>query len=93
MVFNAADVCEYLSITADELADAWAAAALLNDVHQLSPHVQCGYIKLSSKKPVYVLNGFFLKHKKEYTYKGGSIHYFSIRWSAMDMSWANFADK
>jgi nucleoside diphosphate kinase len=49
--------------------------------------------KITSKQPIYVINGFYMSMRDKYTKAAASIHYYTVEWDSSKLSWADFRAK
>lgn len=88
-VYNAADACEKLGITGDELEAKWGNLKRGEDLIKFGGGFYCG--KLADD--MYVMNGFYLSMRGKYTNAPAKIHYFVVEWNPNKLSWEDFRGK
>jgi len=47
----------------------------------------------ADEKPMFVINGFYMKMREAYTAPGKSIYYMTVEWPSKDLSWEDFRGK
>jgi len=92
-VYNALDACEAWGISAMELDQAWQEAKKGKKLVKLGGGFYCGLLEKSGKKPIYVMNGFFMEMRVKFTAPGLSIYWYTVEWDAAKLSWADFRGK
>jgi hypothetical protein len=89
VVYNAIDGCKILGVDAAGLDALWAKAKKV----KLGGGFYCGLIEAPGKKPVYVMNGFFMEMRSKFVAPGTSIHYYVVEFDPAQLSWADFRAK
>jgi hypothetical protein len=91
VVYNALDACKYFGVTADGLDNLWQYAAQSGKLVKLGGGFYCGLIdSFPGKKPIYVLNGFFMSMRSKFVQPGTSIHFYDVEWDPQTLPWSQF---
>lgn len=93
-VFNALDACKYLEVEGTDLESIWRRAQ--NKTIKFGGGFYCAKIDdVEGKKPIYILNGFFMSMRSTFVIPGTSIHYYVVEWDpiASGINWAKFRDE
>jgi hypothetical protein len=54
----------------------------------------CGLLQVGEKKkPLYVLNGFFMAMRSKFVGKRDCVHFYEVEWDASKLSWADFRSR
>merc|ERR1719440_1270141 len=92
-VFNAADACAKLGITADQMDAEWGKCKKAGKLVKFGGGFYCGLVEVEGKEPLYSFNGFFMSMRSKFTMPGTQIYYYSVEWDAEKLSWADFRAK
>jgi len=85
MVFNAADGCEKLGCSSDEMGQKWATLKKDVTLIKFGGGFYCGKVD-----GIFVLNGFYMDMRKAFTQPGTGIYFYTVRWNAGALSWQDF---
>ena len=92
-VFNAIDACKYLEVEGTDLEAIWRRAQ--EKTIKFGGGFYCAKIDdVEGKKPIYILNGFFMSMRSTFVIPGTSIHYYVVEWDpiASGITWAKFRE-
>lgn len=84
-VYNAKDACAKLGINAEELDAKWSTLKRGTNLLKFGGGFYCGQVD-----GIYVMNGFYMSMRSDYTSGDAKIHYFTVQWPTDTLSWADF---
>ncbi|GBG25901.1 DNA polymerase zeta catalytic subunit [Hondaea fermentalgiana] len=87
-VYNAADACEKLGISGDDLEKKWGELKRGENLIKFGGGFYCGKVE-----DMYIMNGFYLSMRGKYTNAPAKIHYFVVEWAPSALSWEDFRGK
>jgi len=87
LVLNAADACAKLKVDGDELESLWRKIDKKGLI-KFGGGFYCGQLS----PEMYVINGFYMQMRGNYTKPPASIKYYEVEWSPAAMSWKNFRE-
>ena len=100
-VWNAAEACESLCFSPEQLYDLWKCAPL--QLHLRRGLQVCRIDQANATansalleqvvEPLYVINGFYPSMRLSYTTSGSPLHYMVIEWEGSQLSWRDLLDK
>jgi len=85
IVFNATQAKERLGMSSQELDDKWTPLQLGEGKVKLGSGCYCGRID-----DIFIINGFYMAMQLMYLKPRTSVHWFTVRWQASDLSWVTF---
>lgn len=92
--FNALDACKELGVDAMGLNALWAKAKKDDRLCKLGGGFYSGAImNPKTGKNIYVMNGFFMSMRAEFTAPGTKIHYYDVEFEPSQLTWADFRGK
>jgi diadenosine tetraphosphate (Ap4A) HIT family hydrolase/nucleoside diphosphate kinase len=91
-VFNALDGCEFLGLTASEMAAEWGKAKKADKLIKFGGGFYCGDIEVNGKQAL-IFNGFFMEMRSGYVVPGKSIFYYVVTWDPKKLAWSEFREK
>eukprot|EP00238_Polyblepharides_amylifera_P000157 CAMPEP_0196572314 /NCGR_PEP_ID=MMETSP1081-20130531/2385_1 /TAXON_ID=36882 /ORGANISM="Pyramimonas amylifera, Strain CCMP720" /LENGTH=401 /DNA_ID=CAMNT_0041889595 /DNA_START=95 /DNA_END=1300 /DNA_ORIENTATION=- len=86
-VFNAADACEHLKMTGNELGSTFDSIDK-KLVVKFGGGFYCGKIG-----DIFVINAFYMAMRAKFTEPPAKIHYFTAQWDSSSLSWEDFRGK
>jgi len=89
-VYSAKKACEDFQLTGKELATLWARSKQLGKLCKLGGGFYVASVEIPGKKPIYVINGFYMEMKQKFTQPGSSIYFYVVDWDTKDLSWKDF---
>eukprot|EP00408_Alexandrium_pacificum_P059772 CAMPEP_0171172622 /NCGR_PEP_ID=MMETSP0790-20130122/9811_1 /TAXON_ID=2925 /ORGANISM="Alexandrium catenella, Strain OF101" /LENGTH=387 /DNA_ID=CAMNT_0011637479 /DNA_START=52 /DNA_END=1215 /DNA_ORIENTATION=- len=88
LVFNAMDAAAKLGITPAELNPKWGQLKKDVDLLKFGGGFYCGKVD-----GIYVINGFYMSMRTQFTTPGTSIYFYKVEWDPKRLSWADFRGK
>lgn len=85
-VYNAKDAAEHLKVDGDGLEKKWRKLKRGKDLIKFGGGFYCGLLE----DGIYVMNGFYMSMRNNYTAPGEKIHWYTVSWPADALSWADF---
>jgi len=89
LVYNAAQAAKKLNLDGNALEAKWAKIDKKKDLVKFGGGFYCG--KLEEK--MFVINGFYMAMRGQFTEKPAKIQWFTVQWDAAQLSWADFRGK
>jgi nucleoside diphosphate kinase len=84
LVYNAADACKKLGLDGASLETEWRKAKFV----KFGGGFYCG--KMGD---IFVMNGFYMAMRSQFTTPPACIHYFTVEWPNSNLSWEDFRGK
>ena len=89
-LLNAKEASEKLELTAEELYQIWKQAESAGKICKMGGGFYVGMLIASDDKTYYVVNGFYLRLKEQFTSPSSMVHGVEVEWDPADMSWKEF---
>lgn len=90
LVLNSMDAVSELGVDAVRFGRLWRKAHEEQKVVKLGAGCYCGKLELAGREPLYVINGFFVATRSQFTAPGARVCYLEVEWDAQGLSWADF---
>eukprot|EP00440_Ansanella_granifera_P016125 gb/GFBE01017515.1/.p1 GENE.gb/GFBE01017515.1/~~gb/GFBE01017515.1/.p1 ORF type:complete len:421 (+),score=131.88 gb/GFBE01017515.1/:1-1263(+) len=87
-VFNAMDAAEVLGVAPDGIGAKWATLTKDVDLLKFGGGFYCGKVD-----DIFVINGFYMDMRGNFTQPGKAIYYFETEWDPRSLCWADFRGK